>query len=106
MRTWFWPLIVPSVICGCAMFGMWRAIPPPGGCDRCHTLQISHDWQVAYSPPFLTDETDRRHWQEPESVLPPEESPLAVQKVTEERCFRCHKSPSKAHAEYRGRYHH
>lgn len=99
-------LPVTVFVAGCAMFGSWKAIPPPGGCDQCHTGQISADWQVAYSPPVLTDETGKNPWQRPESVLPPQSSPLEQKKVTEERCFRCHKGPDKAHTEYRGRYHH
>ncbi len=106
MKRWAWPLLLSLAVWGCAMFGTWRAIPPPGGCDRCHTVPISHDWQLAYTPPVLSDETGVRPWQRPESVMPPETSPLEQQKVTEERCFRCHKSPNKAHVEYRGRYHH
>jgi hypothetical protein len=38
--------------------------------------------------------------------MPDDSSPLEQQKVTEERCFRCHKGPDKAHAERQGRYHH
>lgn len=91
---------------GCGMFGSWKAIPPPGGCDQCHTQQISADWQLAYRPVTLNDETGREVWQKAESVLPEEESPLEQQKVTEQRCFRCHKGPDKAHTTYKGSYHH
>ncbi len=93
-------------LAGCAMFGSWRAIPPPGGCDQCHTARISADWQVAYTPVMLTSETGQEPWQRPESLLPPEESPLEQQKISESRCFRCHKGPDRAHIEYVGRYHH
>ena len=55
---------------------------------------------------MLNDETGQNPWQKPESVLPPPTSPLEQKKVTEERCFRCHKGPDKAHAEYKGHYHH
>jgi hypothetical protein len=99
-------LTLAAFLVGCAMFGSWKAIPPPGGCDRCHTRPIKGDWQVAFSPVVLTDETGREPWQKQESVLPPEPSSLQQQKVTEERCFRCHKGPDRAHIEYRGRYHH
>lgn len=102
-----WILVWPAaVLVGCAMFGTWRSIPPPGGCDQCHTLPISANWEVAFTPVTLHDETGREPWQRPESVLPPESSPLEQMKVTEERCFRCHKGPNKAHTEYKGRYHH
>src|SRR6056297_2938384 len=93
-------------LAGCAMFGSWKAIPAPGGCDQCHTQQISTNWEVAYSPVTLHDERDEYPWQRPESILPPQESPLDQKKITEERCFRCHKGPDKAHTEYKGRYHH
>jgi len=91
---------------GCTMFHSWKAIPPPGGCDKCHTLKISSDWQLAYRLATIHNETGTNAWQTPESVLPPEPSPLEQKKVTEERCFRCHKSPNRAHVEYKGRYHH
>jgi hypothetical protein len=55
---------------------------------------------------MLSDETGKNSWQRPESLMPPQESPIEQKKVTEERCFRCHKSPNKAHTEYKGRYHH
>ncbi len=99
-------LLVSGFIVGCAMFGSWKAIPPPGGCDQCHSKQINNDWKVAYSPASLTDETGKNSWQKSESMLPPQSSPLEQKKVTEERCFRCHKGPDKAHTEYKGRYHH
>ncbi len=91
---------------GCALFAHWKAIPPPGGCEECHFKQISHDWKVTYSPPQLSDELDRNPWQRPSSVEPPQDSPLEQQKITEQRCFRCHKGPDKAHVQYKGRYHH
>jgi hypothetical protein len=91
---------------GCSMFGAWKSIPPPGGCDKCHTVPISSNWKVAYSAPTLTDESMKNSWQQPESVLPRQPSPLEQTKVTEERCFRCHKGPDRAHTEYKGVYHH
>jgi cytochrome c5 len=106
MRKMLTPVLLTAFLVGCAMIGSWKAIPPPGGCDQCHTKQISANWKVAYSPAMLTDETGKNPWQKPESVQPPQTSPLEQKKVTEERCFRCHKSPNKAHSEYKGRYHH
>lgn len=91
---------------GCSMFHAWKAIPPPGGCNKCHTLPISSDWQLAYRPATIHNETGKNVWQTPESVQPPQPSPLEQKKVTEERCFRCHKSPDQAHIGYKGRYHH
>ena len=99
-------ILVLLAVCGCAMFGAWKSIPPPGGCDQCHTKQISANWQVAYKPADISDGTGRYPWQQPSSVAPTQPSPLEQQKVTEQRCFRCHKGPDKAHTEYRGRYHH
>jgi len=106
MRKMLTPVLLTAFLVGCAMFGSWKAIPPPGGCDQCHTKQISADWKVAYSPAMLTDETGKNPWQKPESVQPPQSSPIEQKKVTEERCFRCHKGPDRAHTEYKGRYHH
>ncbi len=95
-----------AVLTGCAMLGAWKTIPPPGGCDQCHTLPISADWTAAYQVVDLMDETGKYPWQRPAANLPPQESPLQQQKVTEERCFRCHKGPNAAHTERVGRYHH
>jgi hypothetical protein len=91
---------------GCTMFVSWRSIPPPGGCDQCHTLPISADWRVALKPVALADESGRESWQKGVLYIPAGDAPLQEQKLTEERCFRCHKSPDRAHADYRGRYHH
>jgi hypothetical protein len=91
---------------GCTMFGNWRAIPPPGGCDQCHTAPISANWQVTLAPVALSDESGREPWQKGTASQPAEASPAQKQKLTEERCFRCHQSPGHAHTEYRGRYHH
>ncbi len=91
---------------GCAMLGSWKAIPPPGGCDQCHQKQIATDWTLAYSAAEINDETGVRTWQREGSVLAPQPSPLEQKKVTEEKCFRCHKSPNRAHKQYQGRYHH
>ncbi len=106
MKRTFWLMLVPAFLIGCAMFGSWKAIPPPGGCDQCHTQQISADWQIAYAPATIHSETGQEPWQRPESILPAQPSSLEQKKITEERCFRCHKGPDKAHVEYKGRYHH
>ncbi len=107
MKKTLLPLLLISALgWGCVMFGSWKSIPAPGGCDKCHSKPISNDWQVAYEPPTLTSETGKETWQKQESVLPPEPSQLEQQKITEQRCFRCHKGPDRAHTEYKGRYHH
>ncbi|WP_305041440.1 cytochrome C [Geoalkalibacter sp.] len=99
-------LVLGASLLGCAMVGSWKAIPPPGGCDQCHQVPISHDWSVTVAPVALSDESGVPAWQQPTSVLPPEPSTLEQQKITEQRCFRCHKGPDRAHTQYKGRYHH
>ncbi|MBT1070750.1 cytochrome C [Pelotalea chapellei] len=94
---------------GCAMFTAWKSIPPPGGCDECHTVAISSNWQVAYKPATVADERGRQAFQTPEynmPVLGKQESPLETKKVQELQCFECHKSPTPAHRERKGRFHH
>lgn len=98
--------LILAGICGCAMLGSWKAIPPPGGCDQCHTKQISANWEAAIVPARITSETGTEPWQSPESVVPEEPSPLEEKKLTEQRCFRCHNAPDLKHRKYRGRYHH
>ena len=96
-------------ISGCAMFTAWKSIPPPGGCDQCHTTAISANWQVAYKPATITDERGRLPFQTPEHNLPSlggQKSPLEDKKVEEKACFDCHKSPTKAHKDRKGRFHH
>ena len=94
---------------GCTMFTAWTTIPPPGGCDQCHTVSISNDWQVAYKAPILSDERNRQYFQTESYTMPKTSKPasaLDLRKVEELRCFECHKSPNKAHKERMGRFHH
>ena len=106
------PLVVVPLsflLTACAMFSAWKSIPPPGGCDQCHTTQISADWQVAYKAPILTDERNREFFQTPEYTMPKKDQPSSVldlRKVEELKCFECHKSPSPAHTGRAGRFHH
>jgi len=98
---------VVTVLIGCAMFKSWKSIPPPGGCEQCHHVPISYDWVLVYEPVTLNDETGQYAWQRPESMqplAPPEQ--LEQQKISEQRCFRCHKGPNEAHSGFSGRYHH
>lgn len=91
------------------MFNAWKAIPPPGGCDQCHTLPISSQWQVAYKAPILSDERNRDYFQTPEYNRPSGDrplSPLETRKVEEQKCFDCHKAPNASHKGRMGRYHH
>lgn len=104
-------VLLVAVMSGCAMFSAWKSIPPPGGCDRCHTLPIGSNWQVAYQAPMLTNErhTDRPYFQTGDYTMPQPDKPsssLDIQKMEEQRCFDCHRSPSPAHRERAGRYHH
>lgn len=107
LRRWLVVAVVGGFLLGCTMFSSWKTIPPPGGCDQCHQLEISADWVVSYQPVVLNDETGDYYWQKPESVLGPAVSEaIEEQKVSEQRCFRCHKSPDRVHRERQGRYHH
>lgn len=97
------------VLCGCAMFAAWKSIPPPGGCDQCHAVPITNNWQVTYKAPRLTDERNREYFQSPESTMRPEGRPasaLDLRKVEDLQCFECHRSPDKQHLQRKGRYHH
>ena len=94
---------------GCSMFSSWKSIPPPGGCDQCHTVAISTNWQIAYQPAVVADERGRQFFQTPEYNLAlkgTQQSPLETKKVEEKACFSCHKSPTQAHRERKGRFHH
>ncbi len=107
----FWLSCFFSVflICGCAMFKAWQAIPPPGGCDQCHTLPISANWQGAYKAPILSDERNREYFQTPEYNMPRTDQPassLELRKDQDQKCFDCHKSPNAAHKGRMGRFHH
>ncbi|OEU53108.1 MAG: cytochrome C [Desulfuromonadales bacterium C00003096] len=106
MKKFGFAVFAAIALCGCAMFTAWKAIPPPGGCDQCHTVPINANWTVAYTPATLSDESGRYSWQTEESILPEQDSPMQQQKISEEPCFRCHRGPSKAHTERVGRYHH
>jgi len=94
---------------GCTMFTAWKSIPAPGGCDQCHTAAISTNWQVAYQVVTVADERGRQAFQTPEYNLAPkgrQDSPAETKKVEELQCFECHKSPTPAHRDRRGRFHH
>ena len=96
-------------VSGCSMFTAWRTIPPPGGCDQCHTVAISNDWRVTYKAAYLTDERDREYFQTEEFTMPRADraaSSLELRKVEELKCFACHRSPNAAHKGRKGRFHH
>jgi len=97
------------MISGCAMFTAWKSIPPPGGCDQCHSVEISTNWKVTYQVASIADERGRLTFQTPEYNQPTlggQESPLQTKKVEEKACFDCHKSPTPAHKGRKGRFHH
>ncbi len=95
---------------GCAMFKAWKAIPPPGGCDQCHTVPISENWAITMRPVTLSDETGRLSFQTEAGTMAGSEkkgvSMLDLQKTEELKCFMCHKAPNEAHKERMGRFHH
>jgi len=102
-------LVTAASLGGCAMFTSWKSIPPPGGCNQCHTVAIGANWQVAYHPANVADERTRQAFQTPEYNLSQQNnqtSPVEMKKVEELRCFECHKSPTPAHRERKGRFHH
>src|SRR5574341_219230 len=90
------------ILAGCTMFKTWQAIPPPGGCDQCHTFPISKKWFVAYQAPILNDEKNRPYFQTEGYSMPNRSKPqssIEVRKVEEQRCFDCHNAPDKLHRE-------
>lgn len=94
---------------GCAMLMSWKSIPPPGGCDQCHSVPINTNWQVAYKAPILTDERERPYFQTEGYTMPRPDKPassLDIRKVEELPCFECHKSPTPAHKGRIGKFHH
>jgi hypothetical protein len=91
------------------MLSAWQSIPPPGGCDQCHTLPISSNWQVAYKAPILSDERNRDYFKTEEYTMPRTERPassLELRKVDELQCFECHRAPNASHKGRMGRFHH
>lgn len=101
--------VVATYVSGCAMFTSWKSIPPPGGCDQCHSLPISTNWKAVYKAPNLNDEKNRPYFQTETYNIPHTDkpaSPLEQRKVEEMPCFDCHKTPTPAHKERKGRFHH
>jgi hypothetical protein len=72
-------------------------------------VAISANWQIAYQPANVADERGRQFFQTPEYNLAlkgKQQSPLEEKMVEEMACFDCHKAPSPAHRERKGRFHH
>ena len=94
---------------GCTMFSSWKSIPPPGGCDQCHSLPIGHKWKALYNPVTLSRHDNTEVFQTPDYNMPQTDKPLSkmeIQKLEEAQCFDCHRSPSPAHKERKGKFHH
>ena len=94
---------------GCAMFTAWKSIPPPGGCDQCHTLPIGNKWKVVYQSPVLSDERDKLAFQTDKATMPQPAraaSKLDLSKMEEQPCFDCHRAPNSQHRERKGSFHH
>lgn len=107
--TLFLICLTVFTISGCNMFHAWKSIPPPGGCDQCHTADISANWRATYKPVSIPDERGRLAFQTPEYNQPNlggQQSPLEAKKVEEKACFDCHKAPTPAHKQHKGRFHH
>jgi len=107
-RILLFPILL-SLATGCAMVTAWKTIPPPGGCDQCHAVPISSNWQITYQAPILTDERDRLSFQTERSTMPQGAKPsssLELRKEEDQACFECHKAPNSMHKERKGRYHH
>jgi hypothetical protein len=98
-----------TLLVGCTMFRSWQSIPPPGGCDQCHTVPISKNWFLAYQAPNLSDERNREWFQTEKYNMPDKSKPsskVEVQKLEDVRCFDCHRAPDLAHKGRKGRFHH
>jgi hypothetical protein len=57
----------------------------------------------------ISDERGRLPFQTPEynqTSLGGNQSPLETKKVEEKACFDCHKAPTQAHKDRKGRFHH
>jgi len=106
-------MLVLMTVCmgleGCAMLTAWKSIPPPGGCDQCHTVAISANWKISYQVTTVADERGRQSFQTPEYNLDlkgKQQAPVESKKVEELQCFECHKAPTPSHREHKGRFHH
>lgn len=108
-------MITPFLVLGifsltaCTMFTAWRSIPPPGGCDECHKVPISSNWQLSFKPVTLTDEHGRESFQTEAATMPRTSKPassLDRQKVEELSCFECHNTPNATHQPLKGKFHH
>jgi hypothetical protein len=92
------------------MFTAWKSIPPPGGCDQCHSTELSANWRVAYQAATVADERGQLAFQTPQQNTPIRKnqpsSALDLRKSEDSRCFDCHSAPTPAHKERKGKFHH
>lgn len=95
---------------GCSMFTAWKSIPPPGGCDQCHSTELSANWRITYQAATVADERGQLAFQTPQQNTPIRKnqpsSALDLRKSEDSRCFDCHSAPTPAHKERKGKYHH
>jgi len=101
--------IMLYMLTACTMFKAWRSIPAPGGCDECHKVPISANWQISYKPAVLYDERGGHSFQQPASLMPASDKPATAQdkqKVEQVQCFECHNSPDATHKTMKGNFHH
>ena len=99
-------LLLFLFLSGCAMLTSWRAIPPPGGCDRCHQIPLTANWSAVYVPATMLDDEGHLPWQRPQPPVAAQSSSLEERMLSEQPCFDCHQGPNRAHSGYKGRYHH
>jgi hypothetical protein len=103
-------VVVLLTLTGCAMLTAWKSIPPPGGCDQCHTIEIATNWKVSYQAATLSDERGQLPFQTPQYNTPIRQdqpaSSMDIKKVEEQQCFVCHNAPTPAHKGRTGRFHH
>lgn len=108
-------LLLPLALIGlylmtaCTMFTAWRSIPAPGGCEECHKVPITSNWQLSFKPATLTDERNQEAFQRPESLITKHDklqSAVEKQKVEQLPCFDCHNAPNDSHKERKGKFHH
>lgn len=111
MKQFIFPiLLLLLALPGCSMFTAWKSIPPPGGCDQCHSAELTANWSVAYRAANVADERGQLAFQTPQYNAPirptQPSSALDLRKTEEQRCFDCHYAPTPAHKERKGRFHH
>lgn len=97
------------MLTACTMFSAWRSIPAPGGCEECHKVPITANWQVTFRPVTLNDERGGNSFQSPASLTSRIDKPASMaekQKVEQLPCFDCHNAPNASHRGRAGKFHH